>query len=166
MFKSTSAPKPNLNVKKVVVQSESKELKKKKKSALSEQISKVLEETKTGSRSQVSDSKRESMKIRTPDDLSSDSDDDLPEDVKKDNEIESKVPKRTKLGDLSEEERVNRHREQMKEWRDKNPTYSKTYRQKYYAEHREEILEKRRLKRLEEKKNLEEFKAYKANLAK
>lgn len=73
-------------------------------------------------------------------------------------------PKKTKLGELSEDEKAERHKEQMKMWRSKNPEYNKTYRQKYYAENREAILEKRRAKRAEEKKILEEFKAYKASL--
>jgi hypothetical protein len=65
---------------------------------------------------------------------------------------------RTKLSTLSEEEKVNRHKEQMKEWRKQHPDYNKTYRQRYYEEHREEILSKRRQKRAEHKRILDEAK--------
>jgi hypothetical protein len=74
------------------------------------------------------------------------------------------VKSRTKLSDLSDEDKVLRHKEQMKEWREQHPDYNKTYRQKYYAENRDKILEKRRMKRQEEKKALEEFKAYKSSM--
>jgi len=77
--------------------------------------------------------------------------------------LENAVKSRTKLSDLSDEDKFLRHKEQMKEWREQHQDYNKTYRQKYYAENRDKILEKRRIKRQEEKKVLEEFKAYKAS---
>lgn len=64
---------------------------------------------------------------------------------------------RTKLGNMTEGEKSGRHRDQMKTWRDTNPDYSKTYRQKYYEANREKILEKRRAKRAEEKRQLGEL---------
>lgn len=65
---------------------------------------------------------------------------------------------KSKLSPLSSEEKQSKHKSQMKEWRSKNPEYNRTYRQKYYADHREEILEKRRQKRQEEKRILEAYK--------
>ncbi len=93
------------------------------------------------------------------DDDSDNSDDDTKES-KEVKSVESKDSKRskTKLSDLSTIEKFERQKEQMKSWRSKNPEYNKTYRQKYYAEHRDEILEKRRMKRLEERKIIEAFK--------
>lgn len=70
-----------------------------------------------------------------------------------------KATKLSKLGLGTPAQKDARHKEQMKDWRSKNPEYNRTYRQKYYAEHREEILEKRRQKRLEEKQIIEAFRA-------
>jgi hypothetical protein len=68
--------------------------------------------------------------------------------------------KRTKLADLSETDKAERHREQMKAWRQAHPDYNKTYRQRYYEENRDKILQKRREKRAEEKKQLEDYKKH------
>ena len=64
----------------------------------------------------------------------------------------------TKLTGLEPEEKAERQRGQIKEWHNKKPNYGKEYRQKYYAEHREEILEKLRVKRMNDRKILQEHK--------
>lgn len=66
--------------------------------------------------------------------------------------------RRSKLMNLSLEEKKQRQREQQKKWLAEHPDYNKTYREKYYQENREKILAKRRQKRAEEKKLLEEYK--------
>lgn len=107
---------------------------------------------------------------------SSDDDDDFtesPATSSSDSKHSSKIPskksaftavksdsKRTKLADLSEADKAERHREQMKAWRQAHPDYNKTYRQRYYEENRDKILQKRREKRAEEKKQLEDYKKH------
>lgn len=113
--------------------------------------------------------KSESKEPKKEDDEESSSSED--DEVKEDCSDKKRSPERTKqsrtkLAELSEVDKASRHKEQMKEWRSKHPDYNKNYRQKYYAEHRDEILEKRRLKRQEEKRILEEFKAYKQSQVK
>jgi hypothetical protein len=166
MFKTTSSH-PEANRKQSDDTKRSSVLPEKKgksKIRFDEQIAKVLKETKVESKSKSKSLAKKAIveKEETKDIKSDDSDETDSCDSSKGSSTVNDRKSRTKLGELSEAEKDERHRDQMKEWRSKNPDYNKTYRQKYYAEHREEILEKRRQKRVEEKKLLEEFKLYKA----
>lgn len=66
--------------------------------------------------------------------------------------------RKCKLESLSDEEKKERQIKQIEEWRNKNNDYSKEARKKYYAENKEEILAKRRQKRLEEKEIIRKYK--------